>query len=92
MRYTVSYKSGAEISRERDCSVVGYENTTVKAGTFSSFIIKCTNQRYDRNFPAYERYAYAPDVGQIIHYTSAEFDYTFQLVEIIPPPQQTKPK
>ena len=92
MRYTVSYKSGAEISRERDCSVVGYENTTVKAGTFSSFIIECRNQREDRTWPAYERYAYAPDVGQVIHYTSMEFDITFQLVKIVPPAQQTTPK
>ena len=92
MRYTISTKGGWKISRERDCSVVAYENTTVKAGTFSSFIIECTNQRDDRNFPAYERYAYAPNVGQIIHYTSMEFDYTFQLVKIVPPPQQTTPK
>ena len=92
MRYTVTYKIGAGISRERRCSVVGYENTTVRAGTFSSFIIKCTNQRDDRMWPAYERYAYAPNVGQIIHYTSVEFEYAFELVDIIPPPQQTIPK
>ena len=91
MRYTISYKSGAEISRKRECRVVGHENTTVEAGTFPSFIIKCTNQRDDRMWPAYERYAYAPGVGQVILYTSAEFDYTFQLVKIVPP-QQTTPK
>ena len=92
MSYTLSRKGYVKVSRERNCSVVEYENTTVKAGTFSSFIIECSNQREDRDFPAYERYAYAPDVGQVIHYTSAEFNFTFQLVKIIPPPQQTTPK
>ena len=92
MRYKQSGKSGAENSRERSCHVTEYKDVEVKAGTFSSFIIKCTNQRDDRMWPAYERYAYAPNVGQIIHYTSAEFEYAFELVDIIPPPQQTTPK
>lgn len=92
MRYTISRNSGTEISRERDCRVVGYKNTTVKAGTFSSFIIKCTNQRDDRTWPAYEQYVYAPSIGQVIHYSSLEFKYAFELVDIIPPQQQTTSK
>ena len=92
MRYTVSRENEWKYSRERNCRVVGYKNITVKAGTFPSFIIKCENQRENRTWPAYEQYAYAPGVGQVTHYASAEFDYTYQLVKIIPPPQQTTPK
>jgi len=91
-RYTLSRKGRRKISRERNCRVVGYENTTVKAGTFPSFIIGCENQREGATRPAYERYAYAPGVGQVILYTSAEFDITFQLVKIVPPPQQITSK
>lgn len=86
-RYTFSKIDREDIQRERNCSVIDYEDVKVKAGTFPSFIIDCTNQREDRNLPAYERYAYAPDVGQVIDYSSPEFELTFYLVKIIPPAQ-----
>ncbi len=92
MRYTISIKNREDIPRERSCLVREYADVEVKAGVFPSFVIGCSNQREGRAYPAYELYAYAPDVGQVIHYTSVEFDITFQLVKIVPPPQQTTPK
>lgn len=88
MRYVLSRKK-RDIRRERSCRVWEYTDVEVKAGVFPSFIIRCENQRDDRIYPAYERYAYAPDVGQVIHYTSVEFKFTYQLVKIVPPTQQT---
>ena len=90
-RYVLSRKKG-DIRRERSCLVREYTDVEVKAGVFPSFVIGCSNQREDRVYPAYELYAYAPDVGRVIHYTSVEFNFTYQLVKIIPPPQQTKSK
>ena len=90
-RYVISRKKG-NVRRERSCNVLRYEDVEVKAGVFPSFIIGCSNQREGRVYPAYELYAYAPDVGQVIHYTSVELNYTFELVKIVPPPQQTTPK
>ena len=73
-----------KIQRKRTCEVDDYEKTEVKAGTFDSFIIRCENQRDGRSLPAYERYAYAPTVGQVVYYRSDEFKTEYELTEIVP--------
>lgn len=86
---TQNKKSGSQtkIRRKKTCEVEDYENTEVKAGVFPSFVIRCENLREDRAQPAYEKYAYAPDVGQVVYYRSDEFQIEYGLTEIVPAPK-----
>lgn len=75
------------VDRSKRAKVEAYEKVTVPAGVFWAFLIEASNQRLDREYPAYETYWYAPEVKWVVKYKSEEFKWEYELVRIDVPSQ-----
>jgi hypothetical protein len=78
------YHSRGSVARRMQVWVTAYEQVKVPAGTFWAVKLEAINQRLDRPRPAREVYWYAPEVKNIVKYSSAEFETEMELLEYVP--------